>query len=301
MADKYEDDVSGSPVVLPAMGNVSYASPGSQGLGTLSNVALNARQMLEFLHISGGFQVGTTTGANARLNLPAGCTVGTWGGMAGTIVVGKFTRKKATATSIKQGTIFGVSGNTYVSFSYDDYTNSNDPTAEGLGNALFANSDIIVIDAELTIPIAEYQALGSYRAYGAGVQTSLKAGLSPPSGTWNALTVTSSITGWATIRAMGQYYQDANGIHRMRFNINGSFTSTTLNGGTSVTISGTTFKNVTNFEQACAAFNNGTSPNSYAYCNPNTSNIAVSAISSSSAGRLGISGDVELDSRPTWA
>jgi hypothetical protein len=125
-------------------------------------------------------------------------------------------------------------------------------------------------------------------------------GLMAPAKGQYQMTVTSSIAGWATVRANGIYYQDQDGNHRLRFNINGTFTSKTLNGGDTLTITGVTFKNVTNFEQACSAFNNGTVATSYAFANPNASTVAVSAISSLTASRLGVSGDVELESAPSW-
>jgi hypothetical protein len=114
--------------------------------------------------------------------------------------------------------------------------------------------------------------------------------------------VTSSAAGWATTRAIGVYYQDQDGNHRLKFNIAGTFTSTTITSITT-TITGVTFKNITNFNQACAAFINSASPNPVQQCytNPNASTIGLGVASTANTNGCAISGDVELESKPSWA
>lgn len=136
---------------------------------------------------------------------------------------------------------------------------------------------------------------------GFGLASSTASGLVQPRKGQFQMTATSAISGWTTVRASGVYYQDQEGNHRLKFNLSGSISSQTLNGGTSITIAGVVFKNISNFEQPCAGYNSGTSPLTYAFTNANTGNITVSAVASASANRIGVSGDIELESKPTWA
>ncbi len=135
---------------------------------------------------------------------------------------------------------------------------------------------------------------------GFGKANSLESGLVNPRKGQFGLTATSTAAGWATIRAQGIYYQDQDGNHRLKFNVSGSFTSKTLTTDT-LTLTGVVFKNVTNFEQPVTAFNNGSLPNTYAATVTNTANVQYGAASSTTATRANFSGDVELESRPSWA
>jgi len=105
------------------------------------------------------------------------------------------------------------------------------------------------------------------------------------------LTVTG--TNWTTTRAVGIYYTTHDGTHRIRFNIAG-----TLSAGTTSftgTIGGVTFK--TGYLQPIAvmilssSYNNG-------YVNGGGSTFVLNTGSSATGYR--VSGDVELDSKPTW-
>lgn len=138
-------------------------------------------------------------------------------------------------------------------------------------------------------------------AVGFGKANSSETGLVAPRKGQTSLTVTGSMAGWSTVRAVGIYYQDQDGNHRMKFNLSGTYTGKTLNGGDTIAIAGVTFKNLANFEQPCSSFNNGTNPGSYAFTSPGTGTVTVSAVNSTSSSRLGLSGDVELESKPTWA
>jgi microcystin-dependent protein len=117
-----------------------------------------------------------------------------------------------------------------------------------------------------------------------------------------SLTVTSSMGGWSTIRAVGIYYQDQDGNHRLKFNISGFITSTSYSSA-SFGISGVTFKNLSNFYQPCAGMSAGTNPGSVLQCfaNPGTSNVNFSTTSGTGISVISLSGDVELESKPTWA
>jgi hypothetical protein len=112
-----------------------------------------------------------------------------------------------------------------------------------------------------------------------------------------ALTVTSAQAGWSTTRAVGVFYADSNGVWRLRFNITGSITPTTLT-TTTLTISNVAFKAGTN--QACSGFwgNNATiTPRVIAL--GSGGDIQVDSSSASSVAGVNVSGDVELNAEPT--
>lgn len=91
-------------------------------------------------------------------------------------------------------------------------------------------------------------------------------------------------------------YMTQDGNWRMRFNITGTITTGLT---TVVTVPGVTFVNLagTNTGQAIsAAFNNGTA---VGWANDNAGTL--SATTSSASAAIGLSGDVQLASKPTWA
>ncbi len=135
---------------------------------------------------------------------------------------------------------------------------------------------------------------------GYGKANSTEFGLVAPRRGQQTLTVTSSLTGWVTTRAVGIYYQDQDGNHRLKFNIAGSFSSTTYTTSTT-TISGVTFKNGN--LQAVMGFTTGGSPGAMlqSYTNSNASTIVLLTASGTTITGLCLSGDVELESRPSWA
>jgi len=135
---------------------------------------------------------------------------------------------------------------------------------------------------------------------GFGKSNSTEFGLVAPRRGQQTLTVTSSLTGWVTTRAVGIYYQDQDGNHRLKFNIAGSFSSTTYTTSTT-TISGVTFKNGN--LQAVMGFTTGGSPGAMlqSYTNSNASTIVLLTASGTTITGLCLSGDVELESRPSWA
>jgi len=105
---------------------------------------------------------------------------------------------------------------------------------------------------------------------------------------------TLSGTGLATTRGVFVPYQMSDGTWRLKFNFRVTATSTT---GLTVTINGVTFKNVSNYFQSVSNFPGG----NYGRGNvtPNTGQINLSSDLSTTT--WAASGDVELDSKPTWA
>ena len=110
-----------------------------------------------------------------------------------------------------------------------------------------------------------------------------------------ALTVTPP-TGGANTRSVFMPYQTLDGTWRLKFNIACSMTLSTV--GT-IAIAGVTFKNVSNYFQAVAACPTNGAAFGSGSVSPNTNTITFTLSGNTAA--IYISGDVELDSKPTWA
>jgi hypothetical protein len=100
---------------------------------------------------------------------------------------------------------------------------------------------------------------------------------------------------WATGRAVLIPYQMNDGSWRMRFNLNGTSTSTTT---LTLTFAGVVFKNIASFLQAVSISNNAAAGSS-GHAVPNTATMDLTVGTASTAWR--VSGDVELNSKPSWA
>ncbi len=135
---------------------------------------------------------------------------------------------------------------------------------------------------------------------GYGKSNSNEFGLVAPRRGQQALTVTSTLPGWSTIRAVGVYYQDQDGNHRLKFNFTGSCAAGARTSGTWA-ITGVTWKNVANFLQCVSGFSNGGGAAVGAYTTPPNGNSINLEHLSSTTTLYCISGDVELESRPSWA
>ena len=96
-------------------------------------------------------------------------------------------------------------------------------------------------------------------------------------------------------RAVFMPYKTISGVWRLKFNIAASISSATA--PTNLAVSGVTFKNATDFNQALAIAPG--SAGNFAYTVPNTDEILIRY--STAQTNLQLSGDVELDSKPTWA
>lgn len=124
-------------------------------------------------------------------------------------------------------------------------------------------------------------------------------GLVAPRRGQQSLTVTATAGSWSTVRAVGIYYQDQDGNHRLKFNIVGTCTSSARTSNT-LTVSGVTFKNVTTYLQAVSGFVDVAGGVVRAFANANASSI-ICDHSSLTTSLYSVSGDVELESAPTWA
>jgi hypothetical protein len=115
----------------------------------------------------------------------------------------------------------------------------------------------------------------------------------------NAPTVASA--GATIVRGVFIPYLTQGGTWRLRFTFNFTM-STATRTNLSTTINGVTFKNVANYLQAVTVNSApGSAQNAYqGFTLPNTSTVEIYH-SSFSTGGYGVSGDVELESKPTWA
>ena len=116
------------------------------------------------------------------------------------------------------------------------------------------------------------------------------------------LSITSGQAGFAVVRGVLVPYQTNDGTWRLKFNVATSFTSASV-ASIAVTLSGVTFKNVNNYVQPVTAMPGGSSSVavSLAYASPNAGTITIQTTTSVSINGVHFSGDVELDSKPTWA
>jgi hypothetical protein len=117
-----------------------------------------------------------------------------------------------------------------------------------------------------------------------------------PSYDESEVTITSNYASETIVEANFVPYQTASGDWRMTFNFAASHTNS-LDGNW--TISGVTFKNVSNFYQAVSLVLNDAEQALKAFTQPNTSVIDTRFGTNATDSR--ISGDVLLESKPTWA
>jgi hypothetical protein len=160
---------------------------------------------------------------------------------------------------------------------------TGETTAANAMNALLAPTPTAMTDAVST-------SLG-LKQYVAG--TNYNSGISP----------TLSGTNWTTTRGVFVPYQTQDGTWRLTFNFRGTRTTGSSIGSYTVTVNGVTFKNTSNFLQAFVfgATNLAADSNvGFGYANPNAATLTMAFSSNDPSSFFG-SGDVELDSKPTWA
>lgn len=114
----------------------------------------------------------------------------------------------------------------------------------------------------------------------------------------NAPTVTTDKSGTSVDRGIFIPYQCQDGTWRVRFNINVSWTSATLTGAV-ITINGITTISVT--QQISGSYKNATSIVPRPIFNASASTIALDSSSAGGVTGAYLSGDVELNAKPTWA
>lgn len=109
-----------------------------------------------------------------------------------------------------------------------------------------------------------------------------------------------ALSGFAVARAVMIPYQTQDGAWRMRFNIVATFTAASVSSAT-LTLSGVTFKTATSYNQAIAGLCGGVLAWPRCYTNTGAGTVTFDFPSATSCSEIHLSGDVELDSKPTWA
>lgn len=119
----------------------------------------------------------------------------------------------------------------------------------------------------------------------------------------NAPTLSGS--SWTTTRSVCVPYKMQDGTWRLRINARGVLSGLANNNVFTLTINGATFKNVTDWQQAIAVkVDSGTLTNNVsAYVTPNSSSIVIiyNGASVNLNDDYTLSGDVELNAKPSWA
>ena len=112
-------------------------------------------------------------------------------------------------------------------------------------------------------------------------------------------TLTVTGTNWTTTRAVGIAYADINGVWRLKFNIIGAISSVSQSSQI-ISIANTVFKNVSGAIQIVTAGGVPAVSMLLAYAAPNTGNIEMYHVGDTMTAYV-ISGDVELNAKPSWA
>ena len=106
-------------------------------------------------------------------------------------------------------------------------------------------------------------------------------------------------TGWTTVSATAIPYKTSNDVWRLKFNVAGTVSSASRTTFT-VSMSGVTFKTLTNGHQAVSASLNVSGTGAHGIAEEGTDNLVLYHPTQTTTGYR-YSGDVELDSIPTWA
>jgi len=114
-----------------------------------------------------------------------------------------------------------------------------------------------------------------------------------PDKQYNISSYVSTNTSFVNVRSVAIPYKTRDGAWRLRFNIKGTQTSATT---TTITVTGVTFKSGTSNYQPVSVI---PSDSGRGFTIPGTSTLQVNTTTSYT--EIGASGDVELDSMPTWA
>ena len=114
--------------------------------------------------------------------------------------------------------------------------------------------------------------------------------------TYNGVTLSVTSPNGTLVRGVFIPYQTIDGAWRLKFNFNLTYSPTVSS--PIVTINGVIFKNISNYLQSLSGDSQG-NYTYYGYTNPGASTIQFYTVGASIA-NIGGSGDVELDSKPTW-
>lgn len=152
------------------------------------------------------------------------------------------------------------------------------------------NNNINIINTNVTSIVSNVNTLISYEKY--YLLTQYIGGQ-----TYNGVTLNVTTTNGTLIRGVFIPYQTIDGAWRLKFNI--VFTYSPSVGSSTITITGITTKNISNYHQSISWQYPGGASTGQAYFDPGASTAQIK-VSGTGYSELGISGDIELDSKPTW-
>lgn len=285
--------------------------PTISGVGSPTNVAFKWRRVGSQLELTGKFTVDTTSAAVVDISLPPGLNIDTTDLVGNTRAFGDWHALGTGGTAaLFASTISGVctysGGGTNAVRMSSNITSSTYETT--LANAFLSASEPVDIPF-LSIPIAEFKNSQNGLVGFAGA-TSTQLGLVRANKQYVLDTVYTNGTptgvfaggfaGYITIRGVVMPYQTVDGAWRMAFNL--GFSGGASNGG-SVGFSGSTFKNVANYFQAVSAFavsGGGAPAIAGGYAVPGNATATLQT-AGATATVWTMSGDCEIDGKPTWA
>ena len=104
--------------------------------------------------------------------------------------------------------------------------------------------------------------------------------------------------GFTVLRAVFVPYQMADGIWRLKFNLQGDFTSASVQ---TITVSVNGILMSASYTQSISAIYGGNSTGLKSYALINSNQLQTTTTASITANGVCLSGDVELSAKPTWA
>jgi hypothetical protein len=113
-----------------------------------------------------------------------------------------------------------------------------------------------------------------------------------------APTVTCPQAGFTVLRAVFVPYQMADGVWRLKFNLQGDFTSASVQ---TITVSVNGILMSASYTQSISAIYGGNSTGLKSYALINSNQLQTTTTASITANGVCLSGDVELAAKPTWA
>jgi len=185
--------------------------------------------------------------------------------------------------------------NSAITFNTAGLASATSPGLVGTGAQTFAgaktfNNGLVFAASSLSDAQATLMGLKQY-LHG----TAYNSGISP--------TVTSAQAGFSVIRSVFVPYQTQDGAWRLRFNIAASFTASIIS-VVSVSINGVVSKNLTQyFQPVFGVFYTVSGTNGFyqSYAGVNNGTLTCQLTSTNNVNGVAFSGDIELDSKPTWA
>lgn len=144
------------PAQAAAISDWASYTPTTQGFGTPSTYDSYWRRNGSVMDLLVKFTTGTSTGVEARVNLPTGYTLGPYTAIQ---VVGQWTQNSASASVLKSGTLLATSGLTYLTFSADEYAVAAAPNT-ALNATGFTGTGIILW-MRASVSIAEWAGNGT--------------------------------------------------------------------------------------------------------------------------------------------